>query len=71
MKVKHLILVFMLTIHTIFASVAFAWSPLDAVETAIESMQFCESMPVSGEGDPENTNKNPEEEEEEEEPDCE
>lgn len=63
---KHLILVVFISCQLIISSAALAWSPLDGVEDAIDSMQNClvttaSSSEESSEGG----------EEEEEEPDCE
>jgi len=68
MKLQQLILVFFVALQTTISSAAFAWSPLDGVETAVERMQHCYFATASGEGDEEGSK---EQAEEEEEPDCE
>ncbi len=65
---KQLILVFVITLHTIFSSAALAWSPLDGVESAvdrIQQFQHCYLSVITDDGESAN------QEEEEEEPDCE
>lgn len=64
---KHLILVFFVTCQMIISSAALAWSPLDGVEDAIDSMQNCLFTTVSSESQEAGEKA----EEEEEEPDCE
>lgn len=64
---KHLILVFFVTCQVITSSAALAWSPLDGVEDAIDSMQNCLFTTASSEQSQEGGAK----QEEEEEPDCE
>lgn len=71
MNLKQLILIFVVAFQTIFSSTAFAWSPLDGVETVVERMQYCYFTTASSEGEEEGSKKKGEEEEEEEEPDCE
>ena len=68
MNVKQLILIFAFAFQTIFSSAAFAWSPLDGVEMAVERMQYCYFTTASSEGEEEGGKKKKEEEEE---PDCE
>ena len=65
---KHLILVFFVTCQMIISSAALAWSPLDGVEEAIDSMQNCLFTTASSEQSQEAGGA---EGEEEEEPDCE
>ncbi len=66
---KQLILVFIITLQTIFSTAALAWSPLDGIESAIDEVkqfQHCYlSSVTSDEGE------GAKKEEEEEEPDCE
>lgn len=66
-RMKHLILVFFITLQTIVSSAALAWSPLDGVESAVEKMQHCYFVVASSEQDQEGKNN---EDEEEEEPEC-
>ncbi|NCF34770.1 MAG: hypothetical protein GWP56_00025 [Gammaproteobacteria bacterium] len=63
---KRLILVFFVTCQMIISSAALAWSPLDGVEEAIDSMQNCLFTTASSEQSQEAGEK-----EQEEEPDCE
>ncbi len=67
MKLKQLILVFFVALQTIIFSAAFAWSPLDGVETVVERMHHCYLTTASGEGEEEGSKEKGEEEEE---PDC-
>ncbi len=67
MKLKQLILVFFVALHTIISSAAFAWSPLDGVETAVERMHYCYLTTAGGEGEEGGSEKKGEEEEE---PEC-
>ena len=66
---KQLILVFLVTLQTIFSSAALAWSPLDGFESAVDKLQQFQNcyLPAvtSDEGEA------AENKEEEEEPDCE
>ena len=64
---KHLILVVFITCQLIISSAALAWSPLDGVEDAIDSMQNCLVTTANSE----ESSEGGKEEEEEEEPDCE
>ena len=52
----------------IIVSTAMAWSPLEPLESAVESMQHCYSMVAGSDSDQEGSDE--EEEEEDEEPDC-
>ena len=62
---KQLLLVVFVTFQMIISATALAWSPLDSVENAIDSMQQCYTL-VAGSDEDQKT----EGEEEEEEPDC-
>ncbi len=64
---KHLILVFFITLQTIISSAAMAWSPLDGVESVVEKMHHCYFAVAGSEQDQEGENS---EEEEDEEPEC-
>ena len=63
---KHLILVLFVSFQMIISPAALAWSPLDGLESAAESMQYCYSTIAGSDEDQEGKKK----EEEEEEPDC-
>lgn len=65
---KHLILVFFITLQTIVSSAALAWSPLDGVESAVEKMQHCYFAVASSDQGQGGEAKQGEEEEEE--PEC-
>lgn len=67
MKLKQLILVLFVALQTIISSAAFAWSPLNGVEAAVERMQHCYFTAASSEGE---EGGKTQEGEEEEEPDC-
>lgn len=66
---KQLLLVVFFTLQSIISSVTLAWSPLDGVEYATESRQFCHSVIATSEEDQGSTEEG-EDDEEEEEPDC-
>jgi hypothetical protein len=65
---KFIILTFFITLQAIISSAAMAWSPLDSLESAVESMQQCYSVVAGSENEQGGEKKK--EEEEEEEPDC-
>jgi len=72
---KLLLLALFVTFQMIISSVALAWSPLDSLDAAVESMQHCYSVVASSEEEEALKKKKKlegeeEEEEEEEEPDC-
>jgi hypothetical protein len=64
---KHLLMVLIVTFHTIVFSAAHAWSPLESIEAAVEKMQYCYVTVASSEQDQEGEKKAGEEEEE---PEC-
>ncbi len=64
---KHLVLVFLVSLQLILSSPALAWSPQDSFESAVESMQQCHTVIASAE----ESQQSEKIEEEEEEPDCE
>ena len=63
---KRIILIFVFCLQTIFASAAFAWSPLEQIESAVDRIQNCYLPSVVSE-----QGEQGESSEEEEEPDCE
>jgi len=69
---KHLFIVFCISLTTLISSTAAAWSPLEAYRSIVEPSHQCYSLVAgSEENQEENTNdETEEEEEEEEEPDC-
>ena len=64
---KHLIVIFFITLQTIISSAALAWSPVDGVEQLIDKMQHCLFVTASGEeGQQDEKQKGAEEED----PEC-
>lgn len=64
---KQLLIVVFFTFQMIISTTVLAWSPLDSLEYAIESMQQCYPVVAGSEEDQGDQEKG---EEEEEEPDC-
>jgi hypothetical protein len=64
---KQLLIVVFFTFQMIISTATLAWSPLDSLEYAIESMQQCYTVVAVSEEDQDGQKKG---EEEEEEPDC-
>ena len=64
---KQLLIVVFFTFQMIISTATLAWSPLDSLEYAIESMQQCYTVVAGSEEDQDDQKKG---EEEEEEPDC-
>ena len=67
MKPNRLILALFFTLQMTFAATAFAWSPLDSVEDAVEMWYGCNPVVTAT---AETGQTEPEPAEEEEEPDC-
>ena len=66
---KQLLLVLIVAFQTIFLSAAQAWSPMNEVRSAVESMQYC-YLTVASSEDEQGGEENKTGEEDEEEPDC-